>query len=82
MNRSTFCEIRYMKKTGGGGVSSKTGYMIGVSFKILICTPLPTLPRAPPPPPPPPSLKLFTFCLCKLSAMIFLLQVVLVMLNG
>ena len=46
----------------------KAGYIIGVGFKILTRTqvpnPIPTIP-------PPPSLKLVTFCLCKLCAIIF-----------
>ena len=41
--------------------------MIGVGLKILTRTPVPTLPRVPPHP----GLKLFTFCVCKLCAIIF-----------
>ena len=42
--------------------------MIGVSFRILTRTPVPKLPRAPPPS----EFKtFFTFCLCKLCAIIF-----------
>ena len=39
--------------------------MIGVGFKILTRTPVPKFP-----PSPPHSLKLFTFCLCKLCAIL------------
>ena len=76
MNRSAFCEIKNIKRLV---LFSQAGYMIWVGFKIMTRTPLATLPRFPPTPP---SLKLFTFCQCKLSAIIFLLQVVFIMLNG
>ena len=46
MNRSTFCEIKYMNRL----VYSKVGYMIGVGFKILTRKPVPKLPELPPAP--------------------------------
>ena len=42
MNRSTFCEIKYMNRLF---FFSKAGYMIGVGFKILTHTPIPKLPE-------------------------------------
>ena len=48
MNRSTFCEIKYMNRLG---FFSKAGHMIGVGFKIQTCTPIPKLPFVCPPPP-------------------------------
>ena len=44
MNRSTFCEIKYMNRL----FFSKAGYMIGVGFKILTRTPVAKSPRVPP----------------------------------
>ena len=46
MNRSTFCEIKYMNRLG---FFSKAGYMIGAGFKILTRT---SVQKLPPPPPP------------------------------
>ena len=40
MNKSTFCEIKYMN----GLFFSKAKYMIGFDFKILAHTPLKKLP--------------------------------------
>ena len=51
MNRSTFCEIKYMNRLFF--FFSKDVYMIGVGFKILTRTPVPKLPELPPTPPPP-----------------------------
>ena len=45
MNMSTFCEIKYMNRLF---FFSKAGFMIGVGFKILTPTPIPTLPQVPP----------------------------------
>ena len=64
MNRSTLCEIKYIS-IGCGYL--KAVYMIGVDSKVLTCTPVPKLPEFTPTP----SLKLFTFCLCKLCAIRF-----------
>ena len=49
MNRSTFCEIKYMN---GLFYFSKARYMIGDGFKILARTPVPKLPQSYPHPPP------------------------------
>ena len=62
MNVSTFSEIKYMNRLF---FFSKARYMIGVGYKILTSTPIPESPQVPP------SFKLFTFCLCKLCAIIF-----------
>ena len=75
MNRLTVCEIKYMNRLG--------------FFQSLVydwgwfqSTDSHTHTNITRPPPPPPSVKLVTFCLCKLSSIIFLLPVVLIMLNG
>ena len=51
--------------------------MIGVGFKIRTRTPIPKLPRGPQP-----SLKLFTSVYVNYVQLYFLLQVVLIILNG
>ena len=49
MNRSTFCEIKYMNRL----FFPKAGYMIGIGFKVLTRTAIPTVPTLPRVPPPP-----------------------------
>ena len=70
MNRSTFCEIKYMNRLG---FFSKARYMIGVGFKIRLAHRYQNYHESAPPPPlaPTPGLKLFTFSLCKLCAIKF-----------
>ena len=64
MNMSTFCEIKYMNML----FFKKTGYMIGVGFKILTCTPYQNYHEIPTPLP---EFKTFQFCLCKLCTIVF-----------
>ena len=59
MNRSTFCEIKYMNRLGC--FFSKAVYMTGIGFKRLTRTPVPTLPRVPPHPHPFLEFKTFHF---------------------
>ena len=47
MNRSTFCEIKYLN----GLFFSKTRYMIWVGFTVLARTPVQNYPRVTPTPP-------------------------------
>ena len=78
MNRSTFCEIKYMNRL----FFSKAGYRIGVGFRILTRTRVPKLPRVPPPPPPE-FLKTFSLSVYVNCVQLYsLLQVVLIILNG
>ena len=78
MNRSTFCEIKYMNRLS---FFSKVGYIIGVVFRILTHTPVPKLPRAPPPPHS--EFKTFLLSVYVNCVQLYsLLQVVLIMLNG
>ena len=60
MNRSTVCKIKYMKRLG---FFSKARYMLGVGFKILTHSPVPTFPESPIPPSPRVSLSVYVYCL-------------------
>ena len=64
MNRSTFCEIKYM---------NRLGFFKGCVYDWgwFQSTDMHTRAKITWVHPPPPSLKLFTFCLCKLCAIIF-----------